>query len=171
MTLGQPMAVWANEINYLEDNSDSLWDQENFIDPSGGDFDTSGGEYIADEEATALQEAARAAGNPALNMASALERDKALLPENIIYGLGTGLTIGGWFALLQGSSARDNTRYLGLGVVGGVLLGLMVGTKSIYKPAFSSNGYQLDSVPEYKIPLFQPSYKDGMAGIDLNFKF
>ena len=119
---------------YMEDNGSNLWQQDSFIDPNDVDsaLDTNSNEYVGEEEVQAFQDAARNAQGPGINLAAALEKDKQYLPDNIMYGLGTGLTIGGWFALLQGSSARDNTRYIGLGLVGGAMLGIAIGTKSVY---------------------------------------
>ncbi len=137
---------------YMEDNGSSLWQQDNFIDPSDADsaLDTSSNEYVGEEEVQAFQEAARSAQGPGINLAAALEKDKQYLPDNIMYGLGTGLTIGGWFALLQGSSARDNTRYIGLGLVGGALLGIAIGTKSVYAYKLQQ---AFNSTPQSKDPI------------------
>ena len=142
---------------YMEDNGSSLWQQDNFIDPSDANaaLDTSSNEYVGEEEVQAFQEAARSAQGPGINLAAALEKDKQYLPDNIMYGLGTGLTIGGWFALLQGSSARDNTRYIGLGLVGGALLGIAIGTKSVY-------AYKLQQAFN-----FTPQSKDPILGSPL----
>ena len=142
---------------YMEDNGSNLWQQDNFTDPSDANtaLDTSSNEYVGEEEVQAFQEAARSAQGPGINLAAALEKDKQYLPDNIMYGLGTGLTIGGWFALLQGSSARDNTRYIGLGLVGGALLGIAIGTKSVY-------AYKLQQAFN-----FTPQSKDPILGSPL----
>ncbi|MDX2471265.1 MAG: hypothetical protein QNL04_11895 [SAR324 cluster bacterium] len=132
--MGNTAFAQTSSGGYMEDNGSSLWQQDSFADPNDTDsaLDTNSNEYVGEDEVQAFQDAARSAQGPGMDLAAALEKDKQYLPDNIMYGLGTGLTIGGWFALLQGSSARENTRYIGLGLVGGALLGIAIGTKSVY---------------------------------------
>ncbi len=127
---------FAQDVDYLEDDGTSLWDEEGFIDSVGGldeQFNTSDGQYIAEEELAAQQEAIRASEGSGLDIAAALEKDKQLLPDNILYGIGTGSVIGGWFALWSGKSGRENVQYISVGILAGVLLGITVGTKSFYQ--------------------------------------
>lgn len=142
-------------LRYLEDEGNQMWQQDSFIDPDSPEaaLDTSSGEYVGDEEVQAFEDAARAAAGPGVDLAAALEKDKQMLPDNLMYGLATGLTIGGWFALLQGKSARDNTRYLGLGIVGGIMLGVAIGTKSVYQPLIRQN-MNSQALPAPKDPFF-----------------
>ena len=163
-------------MNYMEDNGSSLWQQDSFVDPNDAEsaLDTSSNEYVGEEEVKAFQQAARAAQGPGVNLAAALEKDKQYLPDNIMYGLGTGLTIGGWFALLQGSSARENTRYIGLGLVGGALLGIAIGTKSVY--AYKLQQAQNFNIPKSQDPILSGplhpfSAKPSFANLSYQWKF
>lgn len=56
-----------------------------------------------------------------------------MLDDNIIYGVGTGVTIGGWLALLHGKNARQNVQYVSFGIISGIILGVLLGTKSLYQ--------------------------------------
>lgn len=127
---------FAQDINYLEDDGSSLWEEEGFIDSTGSldeQFNTNDGQYVSEEEIKAQEAALRNAQGSGLDIASALEKDKQLLPDNIMYGMGTGAVIGGWFALWAGKGGRENVQYLSVGILAGVLLGITVGTKSFYQ--------------------------------------
>jgi len=136
MTLLFSGTNFAQEVDYLEDDGTSLWEEEGFIDSIGNldeQYNTNDAQYVSEEEIQA-QEAALAAGQGSgLDIASALEQDKELLPSNIMYGMGTGGVIGGWFALWAGKGGRENIQYLSVGILAGVLLGITVGTKSFYQ--------------------------------------
>ena len=55
---------------------------------------------------------------------------------NIGYGAGTGLMLGTWFAFItQESSTRDQFRTIGTGSVLGALVGMMLGTRSLWNPS------------------------------------
>ncbi|MBT3225300.1 MAG: hypothetical protein HN580_08405 [Deltaproteobacteria bacterium] len=125
-------AVFAQNTGYLEDNSDSLWEEQGYLDSTGREFETSDSQYVGEQEIKEAEEARRRSGLPSVDLAAALEQDKELMPDNIIYGIGTGAVIGGWLALVQGENARDNVRFLSVGIISGVLLGMAVGTKSLY---------------------------------------
>lgn len=127
-----PSFALAQEIDYLEDDGDSLWEEEKFLDVTGSEFETGDTQYVGEEEVKAAEAARKAAGIPTIDLAAALEKDKEMLPDNIMYGVGTGAMIGGWFALVQGGTARDNVRYLTVGILAGVLLGTAVGNKALF---------------------------------------
>ncbi len=124
--------AFAQSGSYLEDESNYLWEEQGYKDSTGREFETSDSQYVGEQEIKEAEEAARRSGRPSVNLAAALEKDKELLPDNIIYGIGTGAVIGGWLALVQGKNARDNVRFLSVGIIGGVLLGMAVGSKSLY---------------------------------------
>ena len=63
-----------------------------------------------------------------------LAEERELLPLNAAWGAGTGLLIGGWFALISNGDNRDTQRSVGVGVVLGTLLGALVGTKTLIDP-------------------------------------
>ncbi|MFH2131821.1 MAG: hypothetical protein ABIK68_15720 [bacterium] len=132
ISLSSVSTGFAQNTRYLEDEGDSLWEEQGYRDATGQEFETGDTQYVGEQEIKESQEAARRAGRPGVNLAAALEKDKELLPDNIIYGIGTGAVIGGWLALVQGKDARDNVRFLSVGIISGVLLGMAVGTKSLY---------------------------------------
>jgi len=173
-----PAALAQSGYGYLEDEGNSLWEEREFMDVSGREFETMDTEYVGEEEIQAAEEAARRAGLPTIDLAAAIEQDKELMPDNIVYGIGTGALIGGWLALVQGETARDNVRFVSIGIVSGVLLALAVGTKSLYlkkvptasqfDPVFSREGpslasesfpFRLDLIPSAKDPAAQLSYR------------
>lgn len=125
-------ALYAQDDGYLEDEGSSLWQEQQFLDVTGQEFTTEDAQYVGEEDVAAAQEAARRAGLPSLDLASALEREKEMLPDNIMYGIGTGAMLGGWFALTQGEEARENVRFLTVGTLIGALLGIAVGNKSLF---------------------------------------
>ncbi len=63
-----------------------------------------------------------------------LAEEREQLPLNAAWGAGTGLLIGGWFALIGNGDDRDTQRSIGLGVVLGALLGVFVGTQILINP-------------------------------------
>ena len=84
-----------------------------------------------------------------------IAEERALLPQNIAWGAATGLVLGGWFALIFNSDSRTTQRYIGSGIVFGSLIGLLVGTRSIYQPAASdTNGYGLAPTPPLRSARF-----------------
>jgi len=134
----QPVA-FSQDALYLEDEGGNLWEEQRFLDITGEEFTTEDSQYVGEEEVKAAEEAARLSGLPSLDLAAALERDKEMLPDNIMYGIGTGALIGGWFALVQGDNARDNVRYLTIGTLLGALLGIAIGNKSMFMSQASEN--------------------------------
>ena len=125
---------YAQQGTYLDDEGDTLWEEETFTDVTGQEFETIDRQYVGEEQIKAAEEARRKAGLPTVDIAAAIEKDKELMPDNIVYGIGTGAIIGGWLALVQGQDARQNVQYLTVGVLVGVLIGMLVGTKSLYLP-------------------------------------
>jgi len=120
------------QSGYLEDESDYLWEEQEYQDATGKEFETTDTQYVGEQEIKQAEEAARRSGRPSIDLAAALEKDKELLPDNIVYGIGTGAVIGGWLALIQGKDARDNVRFVSVGIISGLLLGMAVGSKSLY---------------------------------------
>ncbi len=125
-------ALYAQNTGYLDDEGSSLWEEQQFLDVTGQEFATEDAQYVGEEDVVAAQEAARRAGLPSLDLASALEQEKQLLPDNIMYGIGTGALLGGWLALTQGKEARQNVSYLTIGTLIGALLGVAVGNKALF---------------------------------------
>ena len=63
-----------------------------------------------------------------------LVEERANFVPNILYGVGTGLIIGGWFAFLTANTSRETLRSIGLGIVLGGLMGSVIGSRSIIAP-------------------------------------
>lgn len=63
-----------------------------------------------------------------------LSQERKNLPLNFGYGVGTGLMIGGWFALLTAGTSRDTLRSIGLGIVLGGVMGVVIGTRAVITP-------------------------------------
>ncbi len=168
-----PTLVFSQGYDYIEDEGTSLWEEEGFIDSSGAEseFGADDGQYIGEEEVEAREEALKQAQVPGLDIAAALEKDKKLLPDNILYGVGTGVVIGGWFALLQGKNARENVQYVSLGILAGVLLGITVGTKSLY----TQTAYHFNDEFQQRFEPPQPALPAGnnkmLARIDFEYRF
>ena len=168
--------VFAQNSGYLEDESSFLWEQQEYKDSTGREFETTDTQYVGEQEIKEAEEAARLSGRPSVDLAAALEKDKELLPDNIIYGIGTGSVIGGWLALVQGKNARDNVRFLSVGVIAGILLGMAVGSKSLYIQQ-SPSVFKLD-LPDKKtgnpIPVrlgFVREKSRTLPQLNLQFKF
>lgn len=153
---------------YLEDEGTSLWDEGGFMDDTG----ENDGQYLEEDEVRAQEAAALRAmkEDPSIDIVKALEQDRALLDDNIIYGVGTGVTIGGWLALLYGNNARQNVQYVSLGIISGVILGVLLGTKSLYQSA-------LDPYETMPIEGYQPkqtplnSSENMLARLDFQIRF
>ncbi len=168
---------FSQDVNYLEDEGDSLWEEQQFLDVTGQEFQTEDAQYVGEEEVLAAEEAAKKAGLPSIDLASALERDVEMLPDNILYGVGTGALLGGWLALVQGENARENVSYITIGVLLGALLGVAVGNKTLF---ISSGAAPIDNdalAPQNVIVErnegFNPSFSvtPQMARFDLQFNF
>ena len=65
-----------------------------------------------------------------------LQRERQQSIANIGYGAGTGLMIGGWSAFIaQETTTRNQWRTIGTSTVLGGMIGLLLGTRSIWDPA------------------------------------
>lgn len=64
-----------------------------------------------------------------------LSSERANVPLNVGYGIGTGLMIGSWFALLFAGTSRDTLRSIGLGIVLGGFVGSVMGTRAVISPS------------------------------------
>lgn len=82
-----------------------------------------------------------------------LAEERANFNLNIAYGVGTGLMIGGWFALLTASTSRDTLRSIGLGIVLGGVMGGIIGGRSVITPNLPRPAASLseESAQNYKL--------------------
>jgi len=64
-----------------------------------------------------------------------LERERQQSIANIGYGAGTGLMIGGWSAFIaQETTTRNQWRTIGTSTVLGGIIGMLLGTRSVWDP-------------------------------------
>jgi len=64
-----------------------------------------------------------------------LSQDGKAVPSNLGYGAGTGLMIGTWFAFIRKeTNTRQQFRTIGSSTVVGALIGIMLGTRSVWDP-------------------------------------
>lgn len=123
----------------LEQDEFFVEDEDQFFEPRGDDFGTSfpeqdftEGNRFIDESLTPADGRGLTRGDRQFQLT--LESDRDDLPLNIAWGAGTGLLIGGWFALINEGSNRETQRSIGIGIVVGIILGTLVGTRSVFDP-------------------------------------
>ena len=92
---------------------------------------TEGNKFV-DEQLIPADQRSLTEGGRRLQLTLGKERDT--LPLNIAWGAGTGLLIGGWLALIGEGDNRQTQRSIGLGIVTGILLGIAVGTRTVFNP-------------------------------------
>ena len=64
-----------------------------------------------------------------------LSQEGKAVPSNLGYGAGTGLMIGTWFAFIRKeTNTRQQFRTIGSSTVVGALIGIMLGTRSVWDP-------------------------------------
>ena len=64
-----------------------------------------------------------------------LSQEGKTIPSNLGYGAGTGLMIGTWFAFIRKeTNTRQQFRTIGTSTVVGALIGIMLGTRSVWDP-------------------------------------
>lgn len=127
----QEDAFVQDEDTYFEDTgTGSLPADQATGAPTEQDY-TEGNKYI-DENLVPLQQ--RIPTETSRRLQLTLGSERQTLPLNVAWGAGTGLLIGGWFALIGQGNNRQTQRSIGLGIVSGILLGLAVGTRSLFNP-------------------------------------
>ena len=99
-----------------------------------------------------------------------IQGDKQHLPLNVAWGAGTGLLIGGWFALVNEGDNRATQRSIGLGIVLGTILGAGVGMRSLLIPSIP-RAVQNNTAPrpEPLIPVLAIRDNRPMVGFRLLF--
>lgn len=90
------------------------------------------GERFVDESLVPSGQRGLSLGSRQLQLT--LGKDRDILPLNIAWGAGTGLLLGGWFALIAEGDNRDTQRSIGVGIVAGILMGVAVGTRTLFNP-------------------------------------
>ena len=103
------------------------------VGPGGtGEPDFTEGERFVDESLVPSGQRGLSLGSRQLQLT--LGKDRDILPLNIAWGAGTGLLLGGWFALIAEGDNRETQRSIGVGIVAGILMGVAVGTRTLFNP-------------------------------------
>ena len=122
-------------------SNDSGFSEDGFLADPGFDgglddsFDTPAGDGFMDDDEFGLDAESQ------LQLSELTQRELIVVERqqataNIGYGAGTGLMLGTWFAFItQESSTRDQFRTIGSGSVLGALVGMMLGTRSLWNPS------------------------------------
>ena len=105
---------------------------QDLVEPSDTQFD-SGDQYFdegafSDETETTLKD-------DLLVRRELLSQEGKDAPSNLGYGAGTGLMIGTWFAFIRKeTNTRQQFRTIGTSTVLGSVIGIMLGTRSVWDP-------------------------------------
>jgi len=97
--------------------------------------------------------------------------EQEIMPLNVAWGAGTGLLIGGWFALIQNSDDRTTQRAIGMGIVLGTGLGAFLGMRNVIFPNAPTASINSDQTIAYSTPLVSASLLPGGMQLGLNLKF
>lgn len=114
-------------------------DEDQFFEPQGDDLGepsqerdfTEGDKFVDDSLVPGEQGGVTAQGR---RFQLTLKDDRSDLPLNLAWGAGTGLLLGGWFALINEGDNRETQRSIGLGIVLGMITGAFIGTRSVFSP-------------------------------------
>ena len=136
-----PSSLSAQGTNLLEDEGNDLWGEDVFLDEIEQDpnlpdviqeLEQGGNEYYTEEEIFDFERRYIVQNRRAVNVDRAVTVTRDTLGDNIFYGVGSGVIIGGWLAIFSGGSSRQRFQFFGSGAVLGGLLGFLVGTKAFY---------------------------------------
>ena len=105
---------------------------QDLIEPSDSQFDSEDQYFdegaFSDETETTLKE-------DLLVRRELLSQEGKDAPSNLGYGAGTGLMIGTWFAFIRKeTNTRQQFRTIGTSTVLGAVIGIMLGTRSVWDP-------------------------------------
>ena len=105
---------------------------QDLFDPSDSQFD-SGDQYF--DEGTFSDETESTLKDDLLVRRELLSQEGKDAPSNLGYGAGTGLMIGTWFAFIRKeTNTRQQFRTIGTSTVLGAVIGIMLGTRSVWDP-------------------------------------
>lgn len=140
--------------------------------PTTRDDFTSGGEYV---EESRISPGGQTLTETGRRTQLRLAGDKEMLPFNAAWGGGTGLLIGGWFALIQNGDNRSTLRSVGLGTVVGIAIGIAVGLKTLIAPsapvALLLNAPAIPARYEEKRPLASLVASNAPSQLSIGLKF
>ena len=102
------------------------------FEPSDSQFD-SGDQYL--DEGAFSDETESTMKDDLLDRRELLSQEGKDAPSNLGYGAGTGLMIGTWFAFIRKeTNTRQQFRTIGTSTVLGAVIGIMLGTRSVWDP-------------------------------------
>ena len=116
---------------FQSDDSETQPAQDLF-EPSDSQFD-SGDKYF--DEGAFSDETESTLKDDLLVRRELLSQEGKDAPSNLGYGAGTGLMIGTWFAFIRKeTNTRQQFRTIGTSTVLGAVIGIMLGTRSVWDP-------------------------------------
>ncbi|MBF0278340.1 MAG: hypothetical protein HQM13_11135 [SAR324 cluster bacterium] len=158
---------FSNDLDLNELDFEQLEDSDQLLQDEPTDFQSEDQtdvyvdeDVLPDNTQQLLDEALRLRG-------TFLQQEKVNFAPNILYGVGTGLMIGGWFALLTANSSRDTLRSIGLGIVLGGVMGSIIGGRSVLTPNAPRPQEAAPPAPTGKIDLIPQEEK----GLTLAFQW
>jgi len=105
---------------------------QDLFEPSESQFDS--GEQYFDEGAFS-DETESTMKDDLLDRRDLISQEGKDAPSNLGYGAGTGLMIGTWFAFIRKeTNTRQQFRTIGTSTVLGAVIGIMLGTRSVWDP-------------------------------------
>ena len=105
---------------------------QDLFEPSDSQFD-SGDQYF--DEGAFSDETESIMKDDLLDRRELLSQEGKDAPSNLGYGAGTGLMIGTWFAFIRKeTNTRQQFRTIGTSTVLGAVIGIMLGTRSVWDP-------------------------------------
>jgi len=105
---------------------------QDLFEPSDSQFD-SGDQYF--DEGAFSDETESTLKDDLLDRRELLSQEGKEAPSNLGYGAGTGLMIGTWFAFIRKeTNTRQQFRTIGTSTVLGAVIGIMLGTRSVWDP-------------------------------------
>ena len=106
---------------------------QDLFEPSDSQFD-SGDKYF--DEGAFSDETESTLKDDLLVRRELLSQEGKDAPSNLGYGAGTGLMIGTWFAFIRKeTNTRQQFRTIGTSTVLGAVIGIMLGTRSVWDPS------------------------------------
>jgi hypothetical protein len=105
---------------------------QDFFEPSDSQFDSED-KYF--DEGAFSDETESTLKDDLLDRRELLSQEGKDAPSNLGYGAGTGLMIGTWFAFIRKeTNTRQQFRTIGTSTVLGAVIGIMLGTRSVWDP-------------------------------------
>lgn len=167
----QEDAFVQDEDTYFEDTGTGSLPVDQGTGAASEQDYTEGNKYV-DENLVPLSQRIPTQSSRRLQLSLGAERQT--LPLNVAWGAGTGLLIGGWFALIGQGNNRQTQRSIGMGIVTGILLGMAVGTRTLFDPNAPKAAQVGDNAPppdegSHVTPLVALNKTNPQVGFQLRF--